>query len=117
MSFTKEIPFSLTDDEVREYSEQMARGVQDLEAMKKGRKIEIKRRNVEILALQEQVNDLADKVDSGVEMREVECEWCPDYKAGMMNLTCLDTLEIIASRAMEDCERQPPLPENEEKAA
>ena len=37
MSFTKEIPFDLTDDEVREYSEQMARGVQDLEAMKEGK--------------------------------------------------------------------------------
>ena len=37
MSFTKEVLFDLTDEEVREYSEQMAQGVQNIECMKEAR--------------------------------------------------------------------------------
>lgn len=111
MSFTKEIPFDLTDDEVREYSEQMARGVQDLEAMKEGKRAENKRRGDEIKTLQEDVNGLAGKVDSGVEMREVECEWVKCFANGTMQMTRLDTSEIIDTRPMDDNEKQRDLEE------
>jgi len=106
MGFTKEIPFDLTDDEVREYSEKMARGVQDLEAMKEGKSAENKRRGDEIKTLQEQVNDLAGKVDSGVEMRDVECEWRKCFEKGTMELIRLDRDMIIEARPMDEDERQ-----------
>jgi hypothetical protein len=111
MSFIREFPFDLTDDEVREYSEQMARGVQDLEAMKESKRVECKRRGDEIKVLQEQVNDLAGKVDSGVEMREVNCEWQKNHTEATMELTRLDTMMVIESRPMDDEERQMPLEE------
>lgn len=123
MSFTKEIPFDLTDDEVREYSEQLARGIQDIEGMKGARKIEVKQRNVEILELQDQVDDLADKVINRTELREVECEWRKDFDAAMMVMVRLDTLEIVDSRPMDEDEKQLGLPmqdgadKDEDKAA
>jgi hypothetical protein len=58
------------------------------------------------LALQEQVNDLAGKVDSGVEMREVECEWRKNHSEATMELTRLDNLQVVECRLMDEDERQ-----------
>ncbi len=104
--FLKEFSFELTDGEMREYAAQMANGVQDLEAMKEERKIEVKRRNVEIIALQKQVDELAGKVVSGTELREVDCEWQKNFKDAMVDLVRLDTMEVVDSRPMNDEEKQ-----------
>lgn len=115
--FEKEIPFDLSDDEVREYSEQLARGIQDIEGMKEARKIEVKRRNAEILALQEQVDGLADKVINRTELRPVECEWRKIFETAQVDLVRLDTMQTIESRPMDEDEKQLGLPIDEKDEA
>ena len=110
MSFTKEVLCDLTDEEIREYSEQMAQGVQNIECMKEAQKIEIKQRNIEILDLQKEVNNLADKVINHSELRLVDLEWQKRYEDATIHLVRLDTMEIIESRPMNEDERQMCLP-------
>ena len=53
---------------------------------------------------------LAEKVDTGVEKRDVECVLTADYLTGKAYTMRLDTGEVIAERALKDEERQAPIP-------
>ena len=110
MSFTKEVLFDLTDEEIRGYSKQMTQGIQEIECMKRARKIEIKQRNVKILNLQKEVDNLADKMINHTELRLVDFEWQKCYEDATMQLVRLDTMEVIESRPMDEDERQMCLP-------
>ena len=69
----------------------------------------------EINALDAIMGGLAEKIRSGYEMRDVECEIERDFKNARITITRLDTGEIVESRAMTPEERQKKLFEENKK--
>jgi hypothetical protein len=104
--FVKEVRRDLSEDEIREYSEQMAQAVQDLEAMKEGKREKVKAMNEDIKGLQDQIIDYAEKISNGYEMAPMDCEWRRNLAAGTMDMVVVATGEPLESRDMTDEEKQ-----------
>jgi len=103
---TVELPFDLTDDEVRERGQEQAKLLAekaDVEQRKKDTAKEFKDR---IEGLDEQIGKLVDVIQTGRELRPVSCEWVADNARALMNLVRLDFGTVVQSRPMTDAEKQ-----------
>lgn len=60
--------------------------------------------------LNNQFAELARKVETGREMREVEVEWQADFEHGQAIAIRLDTFEVVKTRPLDDGEKQVGLP-------
>ena len=109
-TFNRLLKVLFTPTEKIEISEQIANAIRnlkkaqdDLASVAAQFKSEIKRHEAEITSL-------AEKVNSGWEMRSVVCREIKDYNTGSVYVFRDDTEELIEERAMTAEERQKPLP-------
>lgn len=103
---TRELDCPLTDTEVRERGEAMARHERDADRLKQRRR----NLNAQIRGLVDAMTDLAIAIDARCEQREVMCQWQPDYKRKVFSLVRLDTKAVIEERAMTPDDLQTKLP-------
>ena len=96
----------LTEKETREIAQNLAVAVMskdEAEGALKSAQTQIKSK----IALHEaELTSFAEKLRSGFEMRNVECEVDADYELGKVTIIRLDTGEIVRERTMSNDERQ-----------
>ena len=108
--FSKNLPVSLTDPQVLEKADEMARAQQEYTSEEKRSadvKAQLKAKLTELDARRE---SLARIVGSREEYRSVECDLVADYHRGVATTVHLDTGEVIETRPLTETERQDQLP-------
>jgi hypothetical protein len=106
---TRSLMVALNEDEIRSYAAELARVTAqqaELEDEKKAVMSGFKNRIDRCVA---DCRTLAQKVTTRRELRDIDCEWSP-ARDGKMQLTRLDTAEVIDTRKMTEEERQESLP-------
>lgn len=106
---TRSLMVTLSKDEVSTYAKELARVTAkqaELEDEKKAVTSDFKGRIDRCTA---DCQTLAQRVTTGRELRDIDCEWQPS-KDGKMILVRLDTGEIIDTRKMTEEEQQQSLP-------
>lgn len=113
-NFTKLLRVNFTSKEKLDTGEQMANAVRnikqaqdDLASVQSQFKSDIKKYEAEL-------SGLAEKLNSGWEMRSVTCVQIKDFNVKSVQIKRLDTLEVIEERAMDADELQMGLFENKE---
>jgi predicted RNA-binding protein len=103
---TVDLPFDLTDDEVRERGLEQARLLQQRTDLDVERKEKAKAYKDEIEALDEKVGELSQVITSGRELRPVVCEWVANHPRAVMDLVRTDYGTVVQSRPMTEHEKQ-----------
>lgn len=106
---TRSLMVSLTEAEIRSCATELARvtaSQAELEDEKKAVTSGFKQKIDRCVA---DCRALAQKVTTKRELRDIDCEWSPT-PAGKMELTRMDTGEVIDTRKMTEEERQESLP-------
>jgi len=104
--FVKEVKVPLTEEQTQEYSVQLAQEVINLEQLKEEKREAMKEHSDKIKELQTWINETAEKIASGHELVPMDCEFCKDYAAGMVDIVVVDTGALVESRAMTTEEKQ-----------
>lgn len=107
---TRTLPVTLTDSELLERGDQLARAHQAVTDEEARQKTEKERMKDALGELEGAVRRLARIVRDKAEDRDVECRIVHDYLANAVQVVREDTGEVIESRAMSDHERQLGLP-------
>lgn len=105
-SITRNLMHNLTDDEVADYSKQLADATQDVCALEDEKKTIGQDYNAKISRQQSLARDMARKVSTRKEMRDTECRWRYDWEADEKHLIRLDTYECIEVDTIKEYERQ-----------
>ncbi len=108
--FREQLKCDLTDDEIREASENMAesfRAFQQLENDRKALNDEFKAKTSEAEA---RVKRFSTLVNNKHEYRQVEVEEVRDLGKKTLTITRLDTNEVVKERALEEWELQTEIP-------
>ncbi len=103
---TETLPCALTDTEKMEFGRNQARAHKELLSVELQKQQAAKDFGGQIKAIQREIGDLANIVDTGVEWREVECSRHMDYYLGRVKITRTDTGEVIENRPMTHKEAQ-----------
>ena len=101
------IKYTFTQDEIRELGEALAREAQTVFDLKEKKASVDADLSALIKAANRRVGEIADKVNSGFEMREVEClALMEDPRPGMKKIIRIDTNEEVRVEAMTVAEMQ-----------
>jgi hypothetical protein len=93
----------LTDKEIKEYGQLQASLLVEVEELEKQKKELAK----EITPKKKRIKELAPIIDSGSEMRDVECEWVYHWDDGVKQARRLDNKQWSGARVpIEEHERQ-----------
>lgn len=103
---TVELPFDLTDDELRDRGAEQARKLQERAAVDEERKDKAKSYKDRIDEIDAKIATLADAIVTGRELRPVVCEWVADNARAVMNLVRTDFGTVVQSRPMTEAEKQ-----------
>lgn len=103
---TRELSCVLTDTEVRERGEEMAREKKEIERLEARRKS----LNASIRAKSDRISELAKAINERVEVREVLCEWRPDYVNKRHDLIRTDSGKVLEQKTMSAADLQVRLP-------
>lgn len=101
---------AFTEEEIKEFSQDMARKIGELEHERLHKKDVVKAIDSEIASLETDINKLARNVKDGYEYRNVECERVFDYDGGFKTMVRLDTNEIVWTKQLTGDELQRHLP-------
>lgn len=107
---TRTLAVALTDHELLERGDQLARAHQAVLDAKAEQKAAAERAKDTLNELEGAVRRLARVVREKTEPRDVECRIVHDYAAHSVQVVRTDTGEVVASRAMSEHERQIGLP-------
>lgn len=88
---TRELVVTLTEAELRERGDEMAKAELECDRLK----VERRQLNASIRGFTDKRNALAQAIDTRKETREVSCEWKPDYKKKRWQLVRSDTKEPL----------------------
>lgn len=102
----RQLRVRLTENEVMNYSRELAKQSQDLEQIKKDKADITKKYASQIATAEAQIAVLSRKISTGEEDRDVECWWDYDYQAGKKTLVRGDTGEVVATAIITGEERQ-----------
>jgi len=106
-SETKHLQCTLTEEELKKYSQTLARTTQEKGEVESRKKEAMSAFNADIASKEATMASLASKINSGWEFRDVECEWIYDWDTGTKTLYRKDTDECLArSIPIEPDERQ-----------
>lgn len=106
MKEKRSLPVALTQEELLEKSQELAKDqldIKDTEARAKDVAADFK---AIIAKLDATIGILSRAITNGYEYREVECEWQYNYKTGIKTLTRLDTGKTVKEEIISDHERQ-----------
>jgi hypothetical protein len=103
---TQWLPVKLTDDEVAERADALARTLRELATADMNHKLAASKHRKQVKTLRDEIAELGREVESRKTERDVEVDDVPDYDCGVMERIRLDTGELVASRVMTPEERQ-----------
>lgn len=96
----------LTDEEILEYSGQLAKNTLDLGATEDRKKEAVATFTATMKKYEAAINELSHKVSMRKEYREIKCEWHFNWEEGKKTLYRTDTGEQIESQPISDYDRQ-----------
>lgn len=102
----RKLPVVLSDEEVLQRGEELARAIDELETYQADERERVKDAADHVKLERKRIGDLATVVRAHKEEREVQCEWEIDYEAGLKRLKRLDTHAVVESKVLEPDERQ-----------
>jgi hypothetical protein len=102
----RNLDVELTDLEVAAYADSLAIDKINLDNMKEEKARSNKAYTESIKELDEALTEVAIKVRSKKEEREVECRWDYDFTLNTKTLIRTDTGEVVETRVIEASERQ-----------
>lgn len=105
-TFRRELECTLTSEQTRTYSGELARLTQSQAELEDKKKEVTADYKAKIDACISQSRVIARKVSSGKEMRDVECRWDYIWNENIKYLIRLDTFEIIDSKVITEDEKQ-----------
>lgn len=111
---TRNLMCKLTEKEIQGFSRQLAENTQAVSCLEEEKKANAAAFASKISRHRSNISDLARKVTTGQEMRDIDCEWTYDWEGGIKYLHRLDNYEEIEREAIRDYERQDDLPIDEE---
>lgn len=103
---TETLSCVLTDDELRERGEQLAKAIEDIATEQKNQESIKAEMKSSIATLEARRDALAAQVRRKAELRQVEVEEVTDYVSGRFSRSRLDTGEVIHERPLTNDERQ-----------
>lgn len=106
---TRSLLVKLTTDEIRARAAELARMTASQAQLEDEKKAQTSNFKTQIDRCVADCRDYAERVTTGREFRDVDCEWTPS-PTGKMILTRLDTKEVIETRKMTAEEQQMHLP-------
>lgn len=98
--FTRQLPHKLNDEEIRRKSQEMTKGWIALDDEEQALKEKSKKEKGALEAKKPVLRQLRHEVNSGEEMREVECCRRPDLGGNVWKIIRLDTGEHVADDPM-----------------
>jgi len=105
------LPVKFTEDELRGFSRDLARKVQELASAQDEKKAAMSQFNTRVTAAESEINDLSRKINNGYEHRNVEVEVkLHTPAAAQKTFTRVDTGEVLRVVAMTQTEMQENLP-------
>jgi len=91
----------IPEAELLTLGEKLASEVKAVAAIKEDRKLCLADFKSRIDEIQKQIADLAEKVDTGMGERQVECLWTNNHpEPGMKSLARIDTCEVVEMKPM-----------------
>jgi len=87
---------TLTEEELKKYSQNLARVAQEKNEIEGRKKQAMSDFNAQIASKEADITTFAAKVNSGWEFRNVDCEWIYDWENGTKSLYRKDTDECLA---------------------
>lgn len=108
--FNRLLKVLFTPPEKIEMSEQIASAIRDLKKSQDDLATVKAQFQSKIKEHEAEIANLCERINSGWEMRSVECREVRDYNTGSVYVFRDDTEEVIEERAMTAGERQPELP-------
>jgi hypothetical protein len=103
----KYLQCTLTEEELKKYSQNLARVAQEKNEIEGRKKQAMSDFNAQIASKEADITTFATKVNNGWEYRDVECEWLYDWDAGTKTLYRKDTDECLAiAIPVDDDDRQ-----------
>lgn len=101
---TLDLPVKLTEEEIRTKGSEQAEAVGELSRQESEKKETVKELNVGLKSTRKRINELAQAVRTGVEIRPVDCRVVP--VGDEMHTERLDTNETVDRRPMNEYERR-----------
>lgn len=102
---------SLTEDEVKEYSQKLARETQNIDLLEDQKKQVTSDLKAQLDAANASCRRLSQLITNGYEYRNVECDtFMDDPEPGKKTTYRKDTGEVVKVERMTDGDRQKPLP-------
>ena len=105
-TIVEELPCKLTASEKLLKSDQMAKAHKEIVKLEAEKKLSGQQLKSSIDARKGELALLAREIETGEELRPVECKERPRYQDLMVDTIRLDTGEVVSSRGMEPAERQ-----------
>lgn len=96
----------LSDEEVREYSNDLARLTSSISELEEEKKNTASNYGNKISTQRSQTKELARKISTKKELREVHCENFYDWPDGLVITTRQDTMQVIDTEPIPEWERQ-----------
>jgi len=96
----------LTEDEVKEYSKNLAEETQAVNGLENEKKSVTAEYTSKITRHKTNISDLARKIETGEEMREIRCRWDYLWEDGVKILIRTDSGKQIDKQEIRDYERQ-----------
>ncbi len=100
----------LTEDEIKDYSKTLAEETQAVNSLENEKKSVTAEYTSKITRHKTNISDLARKITTGEEMREIRCRWDYLWEDGVKVLIRLDSGKQIDKQEIRDYERQAELP-------
>lgn len=108
------LKYKFSDDEVKEFSQEMASDLREKSKLEDDKKSIVKDFAAKISKLEASINENAGIINSGFEMRQIDCMSTYDYDDLVIRTHREDTGELVKERDMEESEKQMDLPEDDE---
>jgi len=99
---TRHLDCNLTDEELKQYGEDLAHRFMDVQALQ----VERARINAKIKPIEQEIETIVVKIDTKKEVREVECDWFYDWHKGKKWLVRTDTYETVPHTTLDITEEE-----------
>lgn len=107
---TRDLMAHLTEKEVADYAQQLARITTSLARIENEKKATMSAFKTRLDRATTDASELANKIETREELRKIDCEWRPDYERRTKTLYRLDTGEELETEKMTHEEMQGALP-------
>jgi len=106
MDSLERLPCTLSSSEKARKSDELAREIAHRKALETEKGLVARGLADKLKESGRRIDDLAEEVRTGVELRDVKCSTVKDFEHNVVHTRRLDTKEIVSSRPMQAGERQ-----------